>query len=267
MANVTYYIRATDIGSGYPTGTTFQFFTDQSLCGISAEAVNVSTDIYSTPTENTPITKTEFQNGFRVDLDESIQYLYASPSIINIRTTDCRLGCTNVLDLTGYVVPTSTPTPTPTPTITAAPATPTATPTLTPTPTQQEPLPNWVSFGNWTIQKFGNNGFRFTNTGYNRLSEGQALGNYLAADGYLPTGNTETIKSGIRIHTSEQSSLQQPDPAYLYINLDTYNLQGISSVTWYSDATTVYIDLQALNTVPVDFPSRMDVFLYYNVND
>ena len=271
MAIVTYNIKATSIGTGYLPGTTFLFYTSIEDCGVGTP-VDVSTDQTIPASVNEPVTIAEFIDGLRFDLDEAFETLYVYPLLPNpLQSNDCRLGCENpshALTLSGFIpAPTPSVTPTLTPTITP---TVTPTPTITPTPTTSPPsapLPDyWRTFGTWTISKFSNSQLRFTNTGYNRISEAQSLANFLAADGYISSGQTETIITGVRIHTSDQSTLDAPNPAYQYINLDTYRQAG-SGLTWFESSGTAYVDLTNLLTIPADFVNRTDVFLFYNIND
>lgn len=258
---VTYHISASLIGAGYSNIDTFYLYTGE--CGVPGE-------------EYTTISKTDLTNGFSIVLEESVQYIYLTPFSTDEKSFHCRLGCNSLsasLALSGYVVQTPEPT-TPEPT-TPEPITPNPTPQPTTAPTPV-PTPSttytYTSLGTMTLNKTSISSLEFiisNPSSFARNTAATSLAYFFAGQSVAASTDVD-IRGNTHVFTSDQSSLQDPNCSYLYLDVGTYTQIGSSYVRWFDQPAQEYavVRISDLSTLPSNLQNRTDGFLFlYTTNN
>ena len=265
MALIEYNIKASSIGTSYPTGTLFLFYTSIEDCGIGIP-VNVTPNVYGTPTSNSPVTIAEFIAGVRVAVDSSIQYLYVYPVYpagTREQDIECKLGCaepSHRIELSGYIPLSPSPSLTPSPS-----ATPSITPSISPTPSssppQTGPTYNWSSFGIWTLAAVSSTTFRFTSTDIYSVNPSN-LANYLSSGG-IYQGSPSIINSGVKVYPENQpTGATDPPSTSVILDISSYVLGAQSQIVYTSSPYTRVIELINMDTIPSNFPTSTQTFRF-----
>lgn len=243
MANVTYYISASYIGTALEGSNFFLYHTE---CGVFENLIDISGSY--------TISSSSLASGITFTISDSIEKVFLLPL-----SEDCPLGCgyNYTLTLDQYVAPSPTPSVTPTFTPTA-----TVTPTITPTPTVTPSVSAGIPFvGPYGRVSMSRNGaqlrFVWTNSDYStyqRIIYAQNFAAWLAG-------------TSVNISNSETS----PITATIIKDFDVYNnsrtvlaaraIRDASPAVYYFDDGTQTV-LVANNVTAAVFTSGTDTYYY-----
>lgn len=228
MSNLTYYISASHIGTGYESTDAFQFFYD--ICGDGDYLVN------STGGSNI-FNATDLTQGLELSIPAQAEFLYLLPL-----SERCPLGCNYLFKHTLSNYTPVTPTPTPTPTVTATPGI-TPTPTPTPTPSTSGP-PQPEPYGTHTFSHTGGTitiDWPTSTPYFTKYSYASQLANYLAGTTVSVTTNESTP-----VEKNLDFSFQVYEEDLVTIAYDV-NDNFNSTVWWYANYSQNIVFLKVTN--------------------